>query len=75
MNTVAEKIKQLNEKFNDLQPGFEQDFIKHLAARLAHFGPDATFSEKQINIVDKMHAQRVVEGRPFKAAVAVKAEG
>jgi hypothetical protein len=73
MNT-AEKIKELNEKFNDLQPGFEQDFIKHNAARIAHFGPDAAkFSEKQISIIDKMHKQRIVEGKPFKAAE--KAEG
>ena len=74
MNNTAEKIKQLNEKFDTLQPGFEQDFIKYNAQRIAHFGQDvATFSEKQINIVDKMHKQRIVDGKPFKAAV--KAEG
>lgn len=39
MNT-AEKIKQLNEKFDTLQPGFEQDFIKYNAERIAHVGAD-----------------------------------
>lgn len=71
MNT-AEKIKELNAKFDTLQPGFERDFIKYNAERVAVHGEAVKFSEKQITIIDRMHKHRIVEGKAFKPAEKVE---
>jgi hypothetical protein len=65
MNTI-ERIKELYQIRDKLTP-FEKGFICDNASRVAKWGEDTRFSEKQANLVDRIYKERIVEGKAASA--------
>ncbi len=63
---AAEKVKELAEKAkaNPAQfTRFEKQFIDESRARVQKFGDETFFSEKQAALIDRMHKERIVDGK------------
>ena len=58
-----DKIKQLHSNVEILNE-FEREFINDNYERIKKYGDKTKFSEKQLALIDKIHQERVVEGKP-----------
>ena len=68
-----ELLNACHAQLNKLE-GFEKNFIEDNHARASKFGDQTYLSEKQIKIIERIHKERIVEGKPYTKAEA-KAEG
>ncbi len=63
---IHQKFQQDNAEFSE----FEQDFIADQIERIEQYGDDTYFSEKQVALIERIHAERVrgeVVERPKKS--------
>jgi hypothetical protein len=60
-----QKIREINDVLSTCSD-FEKSFIADNFIRVEQYGDATRFSEKQIAIIDRVHKQRVTEGKAYE---------
>lgn len=61
--TTKQKVEELAKLDQSNLSDFEKRFVSDNAARIAKWGDDTHFSDKQAALVDRIYKERIEEGR------------